>query len=204
MADIPSVQQISLSLSAERKTIISATAANLAQRQHDLEVTRHGVHQKLPEGFSFNIHESLSPFNVYVSKDFVQQVRDLHRGLDKALIDIVNRWVSDKDADFPSRMPLEKHEEGLLRWMDGPGRDIIPAFGENYGMWRTDFLIDKDSRGHERTNICEINSRIPFNGFWIVGYHEFATGKLGGDEVGLKPVNDFAVSRNGRSPNEYH
>lgn len=40
---------------------------------------------------------------------------ELHGALSKAILDIVPRWWSDRDAGFPSRMPLEPDEERLLQ-----------------------------------------------------------------------------------------
>lgn len=188
------VQQVSLSKSVEQDDIILATAISLAQRNRDLKAIRKDVLERLPEGLSFNLHEKLSPFNVYIPQDFARYIHGLHRALDKALIDVVERWNTDKESGFPGRMPIEEHEEDLLRWIVGCGRDLVPRFRDNYGMWRTDYLLEKDEKGNEQAKICEINSRIPFNGFWIIGTHEAATGALAGPASQLKSPNVFAVS----------
>ena len=130
-----------------------------------------------------------------MSQRFARHVRSLHRALDKALIDIVERWVSDADARFMERMPLERHEEDLLRWMYGEGKKLVPCFRERYGMWRTDYLVERGDDGLEQAVICEINSRIPFNGMWVIGLHEQVIGLLGGHEKGIVPANDFNVSQ---------
>jgi hypothetical protein len=194
MATPPALQQISLSLSVERGAIAPATATNQARRQRDLETVRQCVQQRLGGPLPFNLHERHPPFNVCITNAFASQVKDIHTLLDRSLIDIVERWFGDEDAGFPSRMPLEKHEEDLLRWIEGPGSKLVPRFDDRYGLWRTDYLIEKDAAGVESARICEINARIPFNGFWMVGLHEEATKHLGAGTNGFKLLNEFEVS----------
>ena len=195
MANNPAIQQISLSLSAEQNAIAPATAASYARHLRDLETVRSSVlEQNDGHPITFFFNERLSPFNIAITPDFSSQVRSLHRLVDKALIDVIERWYSDKEANFPSRMPLETHEDELLRWIAGLGRDLVPRFGERYGMWRTDYLVERNPDGWERAKICEINARIPFNGFWMVGLHEEATELLGAREKGFKSPNDFEAS----------
>jgi len=81
------------------------------------------------------------------------------------LVDIVSHWYSDEEASFPRRMPLEKLEERLLLWIYGRGAEFVAPFAERYGIWRTDYLIERTVDRLEQANICEINSRIPYNGF---------------------------------------
>ena len=144
---------------------------------------------------TFNLQDRMPPFNICISNRFAEHVRRLHGALDKALVDIVSRWYSDEEASFPTRMPFEKHEEVLLKWIYGRGAEFVAPFAERYGMWRTDYLIEKTANGQEQAKICEINSRIPYNGFWVVGYHEEATKLLRGADDKLRSPNDFKVGR---------
>lgn len=194
MVTPPAIQQISLSLGVEGGAIAPATATNQARRERDLNTIRQHIHQTLGGPLPFNLHERHPPFNICITSAFASQVEDIHKLLDRSLIDIVERWFSDEEAEFPSRMPLEKHEEDLLRWIDGPGSKLIPRFGDRYGMWRTDYLIEKDATGVEAARICEINARIPYNGFWMTGVHEEATKLLGAGTKGFNLLNDFEVS----------
>lgn len=91
------------------------------------------------------------------------------------------------------RMPFRRHEEDLVRWIDGPSSEIIPRFGERYGMRKTDYLIKKDAAGLERARICEINARSSLNRFWITGLNERATRALGTGTKGFDSPNDFKV-----------
>ena len=192
----PALQQISLSLSRKHDAIAPATRASPARQQRDRASVRQAVLQWNEGGFSSETHERLSPFNICVSKVFASRVRRLHWLLDRVLVDIVDRWLQDQAANFPGRMPLEQHEEEVLKWIDGPGAKIIPPFGKRYGTWRTDYCVERSLDGWEQAKIVEINSRIPYNGFWLTGLHEEATGLLGDDERGrFKPANNsFTVS----------
>ena len=193
MPEPPALQQISVSLSVERGAIAPAALTSPDRRGKDLQSVRNAVLEEHGGPIAANLHERHPPFNICISERFVSHVREIHRLLDRALVDIVERWFSDKDADFPNRMPLEKHEEDLLRWIDGPGADLVPPFGQRYGMWRTDFLIERGTDGLENAKVCEINARIPFNGFWMVGLHENATKLLGNDSQAFVSPNDFDV-----------
>lgn len=59
--------------------------------------------------------ENSCPRPVLVSKQHQEQLARLHEALTIAIVDIVDRWWSDREARFPERMPSEKEEEGLLR-----------------------------------------------------------------------------------------
>jgi hypothetical protein len=193
MVTPPAIQQVSLSLGVERGAIAPATATNQARRERDLKTVRQSIQQNLGGPLPFNLHERHPPFNICIPSAFASQVKDIHTLLDRSLVDIVERWFSDEEAGFPGRMPLEKHEEDLLRWIDGPGSELIPRFGDRYGMWRTDYLIENDAAGGEAARICEINARIPYNGFWMAGLHEEATKQLGAGTKGFNLLNDFEV-----------
>ena len=193
MSEPPALQQISVSLSVEQNAIAPATATSLARRQRDLKSIRDDSFKRNGGPLTFDLQNRFPPFNICISQRFASHVKEIHKLLDKALVDIVERWFTDKEADFPRRMPLEKHEEDLLRWIDGPASNMVPQFGKRYGMWRTDYLIEKGPGGLEFARICEINSRIPFNGFWVVGLHEDASKLLGAGKKGFISPNNFDV-----------
>lgn len=189
----PALQQISLSLSTKLNAIVPAAAADDEQRKHDLQTVRKYVDEYIGSGLPYKLNERHSPFNLCVTPSFVAHVKTVHKLLDRALVDVVERWFRDTEADFPGRMPLEPHEEALLRWIDGPGSSMMRPFATNYGTWRTDFLVEKDAAGQEGVRICEINGRLPFNGFWLSGLHEEATKLLGSGTKNFNRPNDFEV-----------
>jgi hypothetical protein len=165
------ISQISLSLSIERNAISPASAASTWRQDHEVDIIRRKCIDEFGQEPGFNIHKRLAPFNICLSQSFAAHVRDIHRLLDRALVDIVERWFTDVNANFPTRMPIERHEEDLLRWIDGPGSTLVSSFKEKYGMWRTDYLIEGELEGRNSIKICEINARIPFNGIWLIGSH---------------------------------
>jgi hypothetical protein len=201
---IQDIEQISLSLSVEQTLSAPATAATKDRQQRDLAAIRKLTLNEFGSPPTFNIHERLAPFSICLSRSFASYVRDAHVLLDRALVDIVERWFSDERANFPVRMPLERHEEDLLRWIDGPGSNLVGPFRKNYGMWRTDYLVEGELRGQNSIKICEINARIPFNGIWLIGLHgaayknEICKGNLSGFEIS----DDFEVIMKGSSPDD--
>jgi hypothetical protein len=195
---VPVAQQISLSLSVEKNAIALATSASASRLERDLKTIREYLEPiATPAELPIPIHMRLPPFNICITRDFARKVESVHRLLDRALVDIVERWYTDAQADFPARMPLEAHEEDLLRWIDTQSSDddaekrTIPRFGDRYGMWRTDFLIEKGREAEVK--ICEINARIPYNGFFVAGLHEESTRLLGGGQLGFEVPNEFEV-----------
>jgi len=130
----PAIEQISVSLSLERNAIAPASSVSPQRCKHERKVVLDDVLQSNGSPMTFDVHDRMAPFNMCISIRFADHVRGLHRALDKALVDVVQRWYSDKEANFSKRMPLEKHEEDLLEWIYGAGSEIVPSFGERYGM----------------------------------------------------------------------
>ncbi|EEU35999.1 uncharacterized protein NECHADRAFT_49776 [Fusarium vanettenii 77-13-4] len=120
-------------------------------------------------------YSSGCPRPILVGKHHQQQMQDLHEALTIAITDIVQRWWTDRDARFPERMPLEKEEEEILRWVDGQvSCGNIAPFSECLGSWRPDFLVDEDEQREENYRITEINARFSFNGFLHEAYGQEA------------------------------
>ena len=55
------------------------------------------------------------PHPVLITARHHEELSELHRALNSAIEDIIERWWSDEQAQFPQRMPLEPGEEDLLR-----------------------------------------------------------------------------------------
>lgn len=62
-----------------------------------------------------NSYLSGCPRPVVIQEHHQHQLSALNEALVIAITDIVERWFSDTDAAFPSRMPLTAKEEGTLR-----------------------------------------------------------------------------------------
>lgn len=194
------IQQISIPLSLTAGRDVSATEIEAEQLQEHLAIFRQALLEKNHGPLYGNLNERFPPLNVCISQRFADHVRDVHVALDKALTNIVGGWFTDTDANFPARMPLERHEEELLHWISGPGRNEVPNFAEKYGMWRTDYLVERDEDGLETVKICEINARFPYNGFWPVGLHEHATQVLSGKQQRYVSPSNFDVGLSGGLP----
>lgn len=55
------------------------------------------------------------PHPVLITDQHHDELSDLHQALNLAIEDIIDRWWTDEQAQFPQRMPLEQEEEDLLR-----------------------------------------------------------------------------------------
>ncbi|GMG29819.1 unnamed protein product [Aspergillus oryzae] len=128
-------------------------------------------------GWHKSSRAACSPRPVLVSSEHQRRWRELHEALVLAITDIVERWLTDPEARFPERMPLEPEEEDLLRYRDCRG------------SWRPDFLVEEENSEDgsgpvENFRISEINARFSFNGFM------FAT-------CGQQAIHDMGICDNG-------
>ncbi|KAI1409892.1 hypothetical protein F5Y13DRAFT_181745 [Hypoxylon sp. FL1857] len=130
------------------------------------------------------------PRPILISKDHRQQLEELQEALAAAIADIVERWWTDNEAQFPKRMPLEKEEDDLLRWLEEQApRDKVQKYSACRGSWRPDFLVEEHKRSDgvvaERFRITEINARFSFNGFMHAAYGQEALDNMGLGDSGL-------------------
>ncbi|KAF2827753.1 hypothetical protein CC86DRAFT_289304 [Ophiobolus disseminans] len=125
------------------------------------------------------------PMPILISRLHQQQLETLQEALTIAINDIVGRWWSDLGARFPERMPLEKEEEELLKWIDlQVSKGNLQKFSQCMGSWRPDFLVENHQLAQngavveENFVITEINARFSFNGFMHEAYGQQATGEV--------------------------
>lgn len=113
-----SLKQVFIPRSIETRTLVHPATVRLEVRERAVEALRARAAEvtddSLPEQVQ-KIRERFAPYSVHVSKSIEAEIEHLSTALTKALYDIVGRWFSDTEADFPGRMPLEEHEEDLLR-----------------------------------------------------------------------------------------
>lgn len=113
---LPHLSQVCLGASKKSGALISATNASREDRTHVDEVYRSVIFQysggpdNLPYPWRF-----MCPHPILVSAQFTTDLKKFHDALASALNNIVQRWLTDEEAAFPTRMPLEPHEEKLLR-----------------------------------------------------------------------------------------
>ncbi len=83
--------------------------------------------------------------------------------------------------------------------MDGVGSKLVPRFSECSGLSRPDFLFERvvDARGEVTQNVrvCEINSRLPYNGICAVPYTNEALNFFKPELVNLKTTLDGEVRK---------
>lgn len=86
------------------------------------------------------------------------------------------------------------------QWIDKQRKSkLMPAFADCLGIWRPDFLLTKNgnSIGGIEFQICEINSRNPFNAIIHTAYkHGIMQELLGPDSI-IKPAGNFNALING-------
>ncbi|KAI0448763.1 hypothetical protein F5B21DRAFT_509847 [Xylaria acuta] len=128
-------------------------------------------------------YRAACPHPILVTKYHEKQTIELSKALTTAVNDIVERWWSDQQARFFERMPLEREEEDLLKWLeDQVSRGNLKKYPACSGSWRPDFLIE-DRTGGQKTAvenflITEINGRFSFNGAIHLAYGQEALDEM--------------------------
>ncbi|OGM49479.1 hypothetical protein ABOM_001708 [Aspergillus bombycis] len=136
------------------------------------------------DGWHKSSRAACSPRPVLVSSEHQRRWRELHEALVLAVTDIVERWLTDPEARFPERMPLESEEEDLLRWIDKQVPHNLPRYRDCRGSWRPDFLVEEDTSDEgsgpaEGFRISEINARFSFNGLMYATCAQKALNDMG-------------------------
>ncbi|KAI4219789.1 MAG: hypothetical protein LQ349_008255, partial [Xanthoria aureola] len=155
-------RQLSLGLTRRTGRQVTVENANGEAREADYNELQDHLHALSPVWpHAFDIKACPHPLIVTQSQLF--RLEKVHQLLSSAITNIIERWFSDGEARFPDRMPLEPLEEDTLKWMSGLDGGVIPSYHTRQGSWRPDFLLD-NRYSHGGFQICEINSRFPFNG----------------------------------------
>jgi hypothetical protein len=191
----PELVQISVSSSAERSLVVPAHRITLPRRAHELEILRKQLDIDLAAANARIRFENLySPHAVAISDPMLVRLEKLHMILARAVTDVVDRWFSDQEARLWERMPLEREEEELLKWVAESG--IIPKYEGRAGFARTDVLFGRSMDGLDDAApfICEINGRLPLNGMLVAWENASGLAQLGAEEGGVEPLNTREVS----------
>ena len=110
------LQQIHLGLGANGYELVAQH-----QETPDFYLQEHGklqasLLQKCPAHlWHKGSYGAACPRPILIGNHHQQQLDELHEALTTAIIDIVRRWWTDRDARFPERMPLKREEEDLLQ-----------------------------------------------------------------------------------------
>lgn len=75
----------------------------------------HLFNSTTPYGRLPDASRGLNPHPVLLPKQFLKDLEAFQEALATALDNIIERWWKDKEAKFPSRMPLEPQAEALLQ-----------------------------------------------------------------------------------------
>ncbi|PLB46460.1 hypothetical protein P170DRAFT_498328 [Aspergillus steynii IBT 23096] len=188
----PHHQQVCWSVTDSEGQQIRAIEASEKDRSNEAE-TYHKVISLLHQPGYDPKNETLSPHPILTDKGFITGLEYFHDTLVRAVVNIVDRWWIDTDANFPARMPLEASVEAALQWIDEQSRNqTIPAFQDRLGNWRPDFLVTaNDSATGLGFQICEINSRTPDNLVICSAYKHLKMRKLMGSHSAIQPVGDL-------------
>ncbi|KAE8141865.1 Clavaminate synthase-like protein [Aspergillus pseudotamarii] len=165
------LQQLHVSLGGGNYEPVATYDSTKATYLQDQEALQESLLRLCPaNGWHKSSRAACSPRPVLVSSEHQRRWRELHEALVLAITDIVERWLTDSEARFPERMPLEPEEEDLLRWIDQQVPHNLPQYRDCRGSWRPDFLVEEDTSEEssgpvENFAISEINARFSFNGF---------------------------------------
>lgn len=108
--------QLCLNASKRAGTLVSASDASYEDRKRAQEAYYAVLYQYTggPANLPYE-PRYMTPDPILISHRFLAELRRFHEALAIALNNIVQRWFTDKEAAFPTRMPLEPHEEDLLQ-----------------------------------------------------------------------------------------
>ncbi|KAI9040407.1 uncharacterized protein KD926_008364 [Aspergillus affinis] len=188
----PNHEQVCWSVIDATGQPMPAIDTNKEDRSHEAEAYRKLIPPIDQPGYSPR-HEALSPHPILTDSKFILDVECFHGALVKAVVNIVDRWWTDTNADFPARMPLEAPVEAALQWLDEQSRSQkLPPFKDRLGNWRPDFLVtENDSAMGLEFQICEINSRTPDNVVVHSAHKHRIMRQLIRSSPALKPAGDF-------------
>ncbi|KAF7591616.1 hypothetical protein BBP40_001316 [Aspergillus hancockii] len=190
--ETPRHQQICWSATGVAKQPIPVAVASEEDRYRDRTEYQAAL-SATPQYGCDPSEETLSPHPILSNPEFIRGLKDFHEALVKAVVDIVDRWWQDSDANFPARMPLEPSVEQVLHWVDAHSRlNTMPAYRDCLGHWRPDFLLT-DNGGTQGLGfqLCEINSRAPFNAIIRSAYKNDIMQQLLGADPILQPAGTF-------------
>lgn len=121
LVNTPNHQQVCWSVTDAIGRPVPALDANKRDRSSEAEAYKKLIPFIHQPGYNPK-DETLSPHPILTDKNFLLLMRYNHDALVTAVVNIVDRWWTDTDANFPARMPLEAPVEAALQV-----RNIIPC-----------------------------------------------------------------------------
>lgn len=114
-SDQPRLRQICLLASDTKKAVSALEADSSTRAEEKRQLGAQLLRQYPQEAWPKETYRYACPHPILVHPQHVENLRNLHQALVLAVVNIVERWWTDTAANFPARMPLEPHEEDLLR-----------------------------------------------------------------------------------------
>lgn len=145
---MPEMQQICLALTQDPASLVKPKEADSEVRLKERDHNQQSLLSSCPQNlWPKDLILQSCPHPILVSERHLSQLRELHEAFAMAINNIVQRWWTDKEADFPRRMPLESHEEDLLQvclrsclTLIFPTSKVFPVHREN-SFWLADLLF---------------------------------------------------------------
>lgn len=110
----PNHRQVCWSITNEAGQAVPVIDATKEDRSREAEAYRKLIPLIHEPGYSPK-EEALSPHPILTDRSFILRMELFNDALVKALVNIVDRWWMDTDANFPTRMPLEAPVEAALQ-----------------------------------------------------------------------------------------
>ncbi|KAE8137427.1 hypothetical protein BDV38DRAFT_282973 [Aspergillus pseudotamarii] len=186
------LQQICLSATQDINRPVVINDATIEGRQRD----RASFSQVTNSITQINVCTRLtntSPHPILVGEGFMAKVKRLNDALSKAVIHIVDNWWEDDASGYRSRMPLDSHQEAVLKWVHQQSRNgSMRPFKDSMGHFRPDLVLtDGDDSLTVPFRVCEINCRNPFNAILSSVYRYETVSRLLKPPVAVQPAADW-------------
>ncbi|KAJ5267579.1 hypothetical protein N7478_010387 [Penicillium angulare] len=136
----------------------------------------------------------LNPHPALLPLQFIKELEIFNEALAIALNNIIERWWTDKEANLPSRTPLDPHVEGLLQWVDKATADgIMSPFQGHQGNLRPDILLPVTDCEVPEFRVCEINGRFPISFLhYVATAYEALAGSIWNTPL-IEPATNYKV-----------
>ena len=117
------LQQVYVPLSGDHYEPVACPSADKSTPLFEQKSFQSRLLRLCPSDLWYNkSYSTFCPHPVLIAPTHQQRLKDLNNALALAITDIVSRWWTDSEAQFPQRMPLDPKEEALLQvWRTIPG-----------------------------------------------------------------------------------
>ncbi|KAJ5151542.1 hypothetical protein N7492_009837 [Penicillium capsulatum] len=187
---LPQLKQIAVAASREGQLVL-VDDLHRDRRLHEEELFQSVFTTPHPHvGKEWGDADRVSPYPLLVPESLVENAKQLQEALAIAVANIVERWAEPGES-LSQRMPLQPHEEALLRWIHHKSKEgVIPPFKECMGHWRPDILLSNTKDGGLSFRICEINARFFQNSLMYSMQALTACSRMLSDHPVLQPTAD--------------